>query len=134
MATQREIKTLSDPIIYLDGRRLKVLPNKTTGELPGEVSTRAVSAGAGSHHVVHGYNAEEAYCRVSFSLAHTKENQEIVLDLEARKLRVAPSTIKIVEDESALNYEDMVLQSKTELTFEAEGEIALEFAGRYAGL
>lgn len=134
MATQREVKTLSDPIIYLDGRRILALPNKTTVELPGEVSTRSVSAGGGSHSVVHGYNVEEAHCVVKFSVANTKANQELVLDYKAKQKNIDLSTIKVVEDDSAMNYDTMVLQNKTELGYEAEGEIALEFGGRYAGL
>lgn len=134
MATVKEIRSLSAPAIYLDGRRIKIIPNSCKAELPGEVKSRAVSAGGGSYDIVHGYDVESVVCKVTFDVANTGEMAELVQDYAARAQRIDVSTLKIVEDTLQLAYDRMVLANKVEIGYEAEGTISLEFMGRYASL
>lgn len=134
MATARELKTLSAPAVYLDGRLIKVIPNSVKAELPGETKTRAVSGGGGAYDVVKGVNVEEYICKVQFDVASTAEMIELVQDYKARANAVVASTLKLVEDPLQLSYDRMTLDNKPEIGFEAEGNISLEFTGRYAGV
>lgn len=134
MATIKEIKTLSDPAIYVDGKRLKIISNSCTAEMPGEVASRAVSAGGGAIAIVHGVNTEAYVCMVRFDLANTAENMEFVLDYKERARTVSVSTLQIVEDSVQLNYDTMILTNKVEASFDSEGVISVEFSGRYAGV
>lgn len=134
MATAREIRTLSDPAIYVDDRRLKIIPNSCSVELPGEVKSRAVSAGGGAYDIVHGVDAEAFVCTVKFDLAYTRENLEFVLDYKARAQIIDVSTLKIVDGTSQLIYDRMILTNKIEATHEAEGKISLEWMGRFTGV
>lgn len=128
-STRREIRALTAPIIYLDGKRLKILPNSCTAELPGEVKGRAVSAGAGMSSAVYGYNAEEDLCKIKFELANTAENVELALDYNARARKITPSTLRLVEDTINLSYTDAVKVNKTEVPFETDGKITFEMQG-----
>lgn len=132
MATIKELKTLSAPAVYIDGRRVKIIPNSCTAELPGEVKTRAVSAGGDAYDVVHGVDVEAYYCAVKFDVANTGEMVELVQDYKSRARRIETSTIKLVEDGTTLNYDRMVLSNKLEIQFSAEGNISLEWHGRYS--
>lgn len=134
MATPREVKVLSNPTVYLDGRKIKVLPNSVKAELPDEIKTRAVSSGGGGIDVVHGVDLEAAYCKVMLEVANTAENVDLVLDYKARARVITLSTLRLAEDTLQLSYDHMVLSNKPELEFAAEGSISLEFCGRYAGV
>lgn len=134
MATVKEVRALSAPAIYLDGRRLKIIPNSCTAELPGEIKSRAVSAGGGSVDIVHGYDVEADVCKVKFDVANTGEMVEVVQDYKAKAKRIDLSTLKIVEDTLQLVYDRMVLTNRVEVPYEADGKITLEFMGRYAGI
>lgn len=128
-STRREIRALTAPIIYLDGKRLKILPNSCTAELPGEVKGRAVSAGAGAVDAVYGYNVEEELCKIKFEVANTAENVEIALDYNNRARLTTTSTLRIVEETVQLNYTRVVKVNKTEIPFETDGKITFELQG-----
>lgn len=132
--TSREVKTLSAPAVFLDGLRLKIIPNTCTAELPGEISTRAVSAGGGAYDIVHGVNVEAFTCMVKFEIANTAEMVELIEDYKARANTVTLSTLKLVEDAIQLTYDRMLLTNKIELSFEAEGSIPVEFTGRFVAV
>jgi hypothetical protein len=134
MATAREVKTLSAPAVFLDGRRLKIIPNSCTAELPGGNNARAVSAGGDAYDIVHGVDVEQFVCMVKFDVAYTTENLELIEDYKAKANAVETSTIKLVEKPVQLSFDRMILSNKIELPFEAEGSISLEFSGRYAAV
>lgn len=134
MATARECRVLSNPTVYLDGRKIKIIPNSCKAELPDEIKTRAVSAGGGAIDVVHGLDVEQAYCKVTFDLANTAENVDLVQDYKARGRTFLLSTLRLAEDTVQLSYDHMLLSNKVEIGFESEGNISVEFTGRYAGV
>ena len=134
MATVKEVKSLSAPAVFLDGRRVKVIPNSVKAELPDEIKSRAVSSGGGAIDIVHGLDLEQAICKVSFDVANTGEMAELVQDYKARGRRFELSTLKLVEDTLQLNYDRALLTNRVEVPYEAEGKITLEFMGRYAGI
>ncbi|MEQ8823844.1 MAG: hypothetical protein RIC14_05675 [Filomicrobium sp.] len=131
MATSRELKTLSAPAVFLDGIRLKVIPNSVTAELPGETKSRAVSAGGGAYDLVKGVDVEQFVCIIKMDVANTAEMKELAEDYKARANTVTTSTLKLIEDPTQLSYDRVTLDNKPELAFEAEGVISLEFSGRY---
>lgn len=134
MATAKEVQALSAPTIYLDGRRLKILPNSCRAELPGEVKSRAVSAGGGATSMVHGYDVEADVCKIKFDVANTGEMAELLQDYASRRRRIELSTIKIIEKTVNLSYDQAVMTNKIEIGFEADGKIEVEFMGRYASI
>lgn len=134
MATTREVRVLSNPTVYLDGRKIKVLPNKTKVELPGEVKTRAVSAGGGAISIVHGYDVEQSWVKVTFEVANTAEQMALVKDYTARRAVINLSTLRLVEDTEQTIVTDAVLANKPEVAYEAEGSITLEFHGLMANV
>ncbi len=134
MATAKEVRTLSAPAVFIDGRRIKVIPNSCTAELPGEVQTRAVSAGGAAYDIVHGVDVEAFTCVVKFDVALTGEMVEFVEDMKAKALNVDVSTVELVEKTAQLVYDRMLLTNKVEMEFAAEGSVSLEFTGRYAGI
>ena len=92
----REERTLSAPTVFLDGRRLKVVPSSVSHELPFEAKVRAVSAGAGAVEMVYGIDISAGACKVAFELATTQEYAELAMDYTARRISGDRSTIKIV--------------------------------------
>lgn len=134
MATVKEVRALSAPAVYLDGRRIKIIPNSFKAELPDEIKSRAVSAGGGAIAIVHGLDLEQAVCKVSFDVANTGEMVELIQDYKAKARRMETSTLKAVEDTLQLSYDQLVLTNRVEVPYEAEGKITLEFMGRYAGI
>lgn len=128
----REERALSNPIIFLDGRRIKIMPNSATHELPYSRSVRAVSAGGNSIDMVYGVNVEDGACTVKFETPNTAEYVELA-EAYADPNR-EPSTIKIVEDTKQFFYDQMSLTTKIEIPRETEGAISFEFMGRYAPL
>lgn len=134
MATPRETRALSAPMIYLDGFRVKIIPNTLSAEMPGEVKSRAVSAGGGSIEIVHGYDAEASVCKVKFEVANTAENVDLAKDYKARAKITATSTIRIDEDTEVLHFDSMVLGNRIEIPYEPDGKITFEFNGRYVGI
>ena len=128
----REVKTLSAPAILVDGRRWKIIPNSCSAEIPGEVKPRAVSAGGNSYDIVHGVDVEAFVCMVKFDVANTQEMLELVKDYKARAANIEMSTIEIAEDTTQLVYDRTILVSKIEMEFSAEGNISLEWSGRFS--
>ena len=132
MATKAQIKTLSAPRVYLDGKLLKVLPNTVKIEDMREVKTRAVSSGGGSSTVVHGFDAATKLFKVTFSLAHTREYADLLGEYKGRAESIDTSVLKIVEDTDQEVIADAVLTNSVSRNYEAEGALELEFTGRSA--
>ena len=130
MATYAANATLSDSAVYLDGRRLKYIPNSLTVTEPSEGSARAVTSGGGSYEIVHGRNVESNVAMISFDVANTEENQELVDDYISRGSSFQFSTMQIVSRGSNKLFDTMLLTNKPEISYEAEGSISLEFSGR----
>lgn len=130
----REQRSLSTPSVHLDGRRLKIVPNTCTAELPGESKVRAVSAGGGAVEMVHGFDVEAMVCTVKFDLPNTSEYVELAQDYAARRINGLPSTLKIVDESEQLHYDQMTLTNRVEIPFEPEGKISLEWMGRYSAV
>lgn len=130
----REERTLSAPILFLDGRRLKVIPNSVKHEVPGEAKVRAVSAGGGAVEMVYGVDIEAYACKVEFELAATQEYAELAMDYAARRTNGERTTIKIVEDTAQFHYDQLTLTNKIEIPHEPEGKIKFEFMGRFAAV
>lgn len=130
----REERTLSAPIVFLNGRRLKIIPNSCMHELPGEAKVRAVSAGGGTVEIVYGIDLEAMACKVEFELPATAEYVELAQDVAARRVDGDTSTIKIVEDTAQFHYDQMSLVNKLEIPHEPEGKIKFEYQGRYSAV
>jgi hypothetical protein len=130
----RESRALSTPIIYLDGRRLKIISNSCMAEIPGAMDVRSVSAGGGAVEMVRGFNIEEMKCKVEFELANTAEYAELAMDYAANRIFSDPSTIKIVEDPLQMHYDQMSLVNKPEIPFKPDGTIKFEFHGRFSAI
>lgn len=131
----REERTLSAPTIFLDGRRLKIIPNSCMHELPFEAKVRAVSAGGGAVEMVYGVDLEAGACKVEFELPCTAEYVELAQDYASRRVgNSGSSTIRIVEETEQFHYDQMTLVNKIEIPHEPEGKIKFEFEGRYAAV
>lgn len=130
MATAREVKTLSNPYIYVDGKLVKIISNSGKVEYMAEVKSRTVSHGGGQTSVVHGFDASTDLVKVSFSLAHTKENVEFVRTYKARAKAIQLSTIKTTEDGDEEIIPEAVMTDAITRNYEAEGDLECVFMGR----
>ena len=92
-----------------------------------------MSSGGGSVAAVHGYDVEQAICKVTFEVAVTAENVEFARDAAARRKTGLTSTVRLVEDTSQMIYVEAMLTNKPELEFAAEGNLTLEYHGLLAG-
>lgn len=133
-ATVKEVRALSAPAIYLDGKRIKIIPGSLKADLPGMVKGRAVSSGGGSVDMVYGYDVEADACKIVFEVANTAEMAELAADYSARRRTTQISTLKIVEQTAQFSYDTVLMTDKIEIPFDADGKIKLEFMGRYVGI
>lgn len=127
----REERSLSAPTVFLDGRRLKIIPNSLTHDLPGEAKVRAVASG-NTTEMVHGIDLEADVCTIAFELANTAEYRELALDYIARRKSGETSTVKIVEDGAQDVYDQCILTNKVNMPRDTEGKIKIELMGRYS--
>ena len=134
MPSVKNNATLSDSAVYVDDRRMKIIPNTLSTEEPGEGTARAVSAGAGAYEIVHGRNVEAKVAVVKFDIANTQENQEFIDDYIARADSFAFSTLKVVDLGVQKIYDTALLTNKIEVMYEAEGNVSLEWSARRTGV
>jgi hypothetical protein len=127
----REERSLSAPIVFIDGRRMKVIPKSVSNEIPGSAKVRAVSAGGGDVEMVFGIDLEDMVCAIKFKLPNTAEYAEFAKDVAARRQSGDRSTIRIVEDTIQDVYDQCTCVNKISIPREPEGEIELEYMGRY---
>jgi hypothetical protein len=134
MATDVEMRRLSDPSIQWNGVKLKILPNSGEIGLPGGGAVTPVSAGGGAVDIVVARDVSKHIGRVKFSLANTAANiafaAQIIEDLKATR----GATCRVVESTAQYNFRQMFYTGdEVKVPLNADGEIEIEAQGVYAG-
>lgn len=123
-------KVLSTPEVSVGGTKISITPNSLTTTVPGDVAVRSQSSGGTSFEVVAGLDAETLISEVSWSMANTASNVELVRGWKQQSRLGVPTTITVSETTGQYPFSEMFLTNSPELGFEAEGDIELEWAGR----
>lgn len=131
MPSIEQIAVLSTPKVLVDQRVVKVVPNSVKMMIPGEAKPRAMSAGGGSIEIVVGVDAATLMSKVSFSVAATAENVELLRGWKAKALNYEPCTVQIVHRGNQYAYEQMYMTNAPDVSMEAEGSIDVEFNGKF---
>jgi hypothetical protein len=131
MATDVQTRVLSTPAVYVTGRIVKIVPNSLRQKIPGENNVRAMSAGGGTVEIVYGINAEKLIGEVSFEVANTAENAEMIRSWRNNSNNGVTETVRIVEKTAQYAYDTMVLANEPEQEFKSDGNIKCEFRGRH---
>jgi hypothetical protein len=119
---------LSAPAVYWNGRQIKIIPNSFEYSHGGEAKVRAVSAGQNVSLVV-GVNLEEMVTSGKFKVANTAEMGAFVDDIVALRNNGTPSTLRMVERTEQKAWIEVYCVNKPTRTYEAEGEIEVEWVG-----
>lgn len=131
--SNREERSLSAPIVFVNGRRMKVVPKSVSNQLPGSAKVRSMSAGGGDVEMVYGIDYSTMVCSVKFKLPNTAESVEFALDQNQARDAGVRTTIKIVEETTQQSYDQCTLVTQIEIPRDPEGEIDFEYQGRYTG-
>lgn len=133
MPSIEQVAVLSTPKILVDGRVVKVVPNSVKMQIPGEAKPRGMSAGGGAIEIVVGVDASTLMSKVSFSVAATAENVEMIRGWKDKTLNYEASTVQIVHRGNQYPYEQMYMSNAPDVAMEAEGSIDVEWMGKYVG-
>lgn len=131
MPTSEQVRTLSTPKVYIEGVVWPIVPNSFKSNIPGETKVRFMSSGGNGGQIVSGLNAEELKGKVKFSVATTLQMINRVREVKDATNAGNGVTIRAVDGPYQGAWQTMFLVNDTEVSFEAEGVIELEFEGEY---
>jgi hypothetical protein len=131
MATIAQSRVLSTPAIYVSGVLVKVVPNSAMMKIPGEVNVRAMSAGGGVVDIVAGVNAEKLIAEVSWEMAATAENVAAIRAWRNNGNQAISETVRVVELADQYSFDQMYLSNEPDVHFKSDGNIKVDWRGRY---
>jgi hypothetical protein len=131
MSTLAQTRVISTPALYISGVLIKVVPNSVTMHLGNGSNPRAVSAGGGSIEIVNGVDASKLMNSVKFDIASTSENIANCRAWINNANNGGKETLRVVDVADQFSFDEMYLANDLEAHLKSDGNISVEWKGRY---